>query len=59
MCAERLVAYFERLDIMEARASKMSMDAYNKGPKPTVLIFLPGIYEIKQMYERLERWTQL
>lgn len=36
--------------------SGIDLETYNKQPKPTVLIFLPGIYEIRQMYQRLEDW---
>lgn len=59
LCAERLVVFFDYIDRREALASGTSATTYENNPKPTVLIFLPGMYEIKQMYERLERYTIL
>lgn len=50
--AVRLIIYFDTLD----RVSKEDNDGKSK---PAVLVFLPGIYEIKQMYARLETWVQL
>lgn len=58
-CAERLVAFFEHIDRKEALRSGTSAATYEKNPKPTVLIFLPGMYEIEQMYKRLERYSIL
>lgn len=57
--AVNLIIYFERLDRAESKAEGVEDHEYDKKPRPTILVFLPGIYEIKQMYKRLENWTQL
>lgn len=54
--ALRLIVFFERIDRMHSEAAGVDTDTYEKNPKPTVLVFLPGIFEIKQMYQRLEEW---
>lgn len=54
--ALRLIIFFERWDRMN---SGSDIKAYESGPKPTVLVFLPGIFEIRQMYHRLEEWAFL
>lgn len=58
-CALRLIVYFERIDRMHSEARGVDSETYERQPKPTVLVFLPGIYEIKQMYQRLEEWVVL
>lgn len=58
-CALRLIVFFERIDRMHSEAEGIDADTYEKNPKPTVLVFLPGIFEIKQMYHRLEDWCLL
>lgn len=58
-CALRLIVFFERIDRMHSKLEGINDETYETNPKPTVLIFLPGIYEIKQMYQRLEEWCLL
>lgn len=58
-CAERLIVYFDHIDRTQARKQGISKEEYKNSAKPTVLVFLPGIYEIKQMYDRLDRWAHL
>lgn len=58
-CALRLIVFFERIDRMHSAEEGIDDETYEKKPKPTVLIFLPGIFEIKQMYSRLEEWSFL
>lgn len=55
-CALRLIALFERVDRIHSEIDGIDSRTYEKSPKPTILIFLPGIFEIKQMYQRLEEW---
>lgn len=57
--ALKLIIYFESLDRRESRAAGISDEKFDTSPKPTVLVFLPGIFEIKQMYNKLERWVLL
>lgn len=57
--ALKLIVYFEKADRKHAEAAGVSMEAYEKKPKPTVLVFLPGIFEIKQMHQRLDEWANL
>lgn len=57
--ALKLIAYFESLDRLESRKRGVPEYEFDEKPKPTVLVFLPGIFEIKQMYTRLEEWVQL
>lgn len=54
--ALRLIIFFERWDRMNCGSDTKT---YESGPKPTVLVFLPGIFEIRQMYHRLEEWAFL
>lgn len=58
-CAERLIVFFERLDREEYILNGGLTGDYEKNPKPTVLVFLPGIFEIKQMHNRLEKWSEM
>lgn len=58
-CALRLIVFFERIDRLHSKARGVDDETYEKNPKPTVLIFLPGIFEIKQMYQHLEDWKLL
>lgn len=58
-CALKLIVFFERIDRMHAKADGIDDNTYEKSPKPTVLVFLPGIFEIKQMYHRLDEWRVL
>lgn len=51
----RLIYLFEGMDITEWEASGKPIEEYNFGPKPTVVVFLPGINEIMSMY-KLEEW---
>ena len=55
-CALRLIALFERVDRIHSEVDGIDSQTYERSPKPTILIFLPGIFEIKQMYQRLEEW---
>lgn len=57
--ALKLIVFFERIDRKHAIAENIDIETYEKRPKPSVLVFLPGIYEIKQMYQRLEDWIHL
>lgn len=57
--ALRLICLFERMDSIEWSASGKPIDEYESGPKPTVLVFLPGINEIMLMYRVLEEWKHL
>lgn len=58
-CALRLIVFFERIDRMHSKENGIDEETYERQTKPTVLIFLPGIFEIKQMYQRLEEWVLL
>lgn len=58
-CALRLIVFFERIDKIHSESEGIDPETYEKNPKPTVLIFLPGIFEIKQMYQRLDEWAVL
>ncbi|XP_031628409.1 probable ATP-dependent RNA helicase spindle-E [Contarinia nasturtii] len=58
-CALRLIVFFERIDRLHSEAEGVDAETYEKNPKPTVLIFLPGIFEIKQMYQYLEDWSMI
>lgn len=58
--ALRLIVMFERMDRMEWMAKDgRSPEEYQNMPKPTVLVFLPGIHEIMVMYRLLEEWKYL
>lgn len=57
--ALKLVVFFERMDRKASELAGVDPANYEQGPKPTVLIFLPGIIEIKTMYSRLEEWKIL
>lgn len=57
--ALKLICLFERLDCREWLLSGKSIEEYQAGPKPTVLVFLPGIHEIMVMYRLLEEWKLL
>lgn len=54
--AIRLIMLFERKDKLE---NTLPAEEYERNPKPTVLIFLPGIFEIEEMYNMLEKWCLL
>lgn len=45
--------------MLEMEADGISQEDRKKLPRPTVLIFLPGISEIKEMYHALERLVYL
>lgn len=57
--ALKLIVFFEKVDRKHCIAAGKDIETYEKSPKPTVLVFLPGIFEIKQMYQRLDEWCQL
>lgn len=57
--ALRLIILFERLDRNDSKYAHVDEKVYENGPKPTVLIFLPGINEINTMYRYLEEWKLL
>lgn len=57
--ALKLIVCFERFDVEDSRTLGISNEVYKREPKPTVLIFLPGINEIREMYRTLEQWRNL
>lgn len=57
--ALKLIVFFEKSDRKHSIAAGVDVETYENSPKPTILVFLPGIYEIKQMHERLEEWCHL
>lgn len=57
--ALKLIVSFERIDAIESRKLSIDRKKYKNSPKPTVLIFLPGIHEIEEMYKTLEKWRAL
>lgn len=57
--AVKLIIFLERMDRKHSAADGIDVKTYESQPKPTILVFLPGIFEIKQMYQRLEEWTRM
>lgn len=57
--ALKLICLFERLDRIEWSETGQSIEKYDNSPKPTILVFLPGIHEIMVMYRLLEEWKYL
>lgn len=57
--ALKLIVFFEKADREHSIANGVDLKTYEKRPKPSVLVFLPGIYEIKQMHHRLEEWCTM
>lgn len=57
--ALKLIVFFEKVDRKHSIDSGIDIETYEKSPKPSVLVFLPGIYEIKQMHQRLDEWCYL
>lgn len=57
--ALKLICFFERLDRIEWTKTGQCIEKYDNSPKPTVLVFLPGIHEIMVMYRLLEEWKYL
>lgn len=57
--ALRLIFLIERADKMDAMKSGLSQDDYDSMPKNTILIFLPGIHEIRTMFNMLKEWVPL
>lgn len=57
--AVKLIVFFEKADRKHSIAAGVDIKTYEKNPKPTILVFLPGIYEIKQMHQRLDEWCHL
>lgn len=55
----KLCVLFERMDRIENDLSDAPNPNYDTGPKPTILIFLPGINEINSMHRHLEEWKLL
>lgn len=54
--ALKLIVFFEKVDEKHSISGGIDIETYKNSPKPSVLIFLPGIYEIKQMHQRLDEW---
>lgn len=48
-CAVKLMMICERFDMQECFESKDEAQT-----KPSILIFLPGIYEIEAMYKKIQ-----
>lgn len=57
--ALKLIVFFEKVDRKHSIANGVDVETYETNPKPSVLVFLPGIHEIKQMHQRLEEWCSL
>lgn len=57
--ALKLIVFFEKVDRKHSLEAGDDIETYEKRPKPSVLVFLPGIYEIKQMHQRLDEWCQM
>lgn len=51
--ALRLIAMFEAIDRKENEIAEHPNPNYESSPKPTVLVFLPGINEIHTMHQYL------
>lgn len=57
--AVRIICMVERMDELDRIKAGIDREIYRQGPKPTVLVFLPGIHEIMVMYRLLEEWKYL
>ena len=54
--AVKLIVFFEKADRKHSLAEGIDIKTYEASPKPSILVFLPGIYEIKQLHQRLDDW---
>lgn len=57
--AIRLILLIERQDKHDSQANGIPMEVYAKKAKPTVLIFLPGLSEINELYRALDRLCEM
>lgn len=53
----RVIMLLERVDRRINETSRTPDPDYDSKPKPSILIFLPGINEINHMHRVLQNWT--
>lgn len=47
------------MEFTEWTESGKAAEDYMRSPKPSILVFLPGINEIMVMYDKLEEWVEM
>lgn len=54
LAAIKIIILCDRLDVQNSIAAEDPTDV-----KPTILIFLPGVFEISRMYEHIKKWKNI